>query len=315
MGVSSGGLRGRAHTPVLYHQVLSTLSPRAGGRYLDGTVGAGGHAEGILQASSPSGELLGLDRDPSALEIAAENLSPFGGRVHLKQGSFMHMRRYAAMEGWDQVDGILLDLGLSSMQLADASRGFSFQEEGPLDMRFDPSQGFTAAELVNTLSFEELSDLFRRYGEVPAARRLAREIVESRPLTTTRQLVEIIMRAQGRRKGRIHPATLPFQAMRIAVNDEFDALSAGLEQAVQLLKPGGRIVVIAFHSLEDRIVKRAFRRESSDCTCPPDQPACTCEHEAQLGLLTKRPVRPNETEVRLNPRARSARLRAAEKLG
>ncbi len=315
MGAASGDPKARAHSPALYHQVLSTLSPRAGGRYLDGTLGAGGHAEGMLQASSPSGELLGLDRDPAALEIAAKILAPFGERVHLHHGSFVHMRRYAAMQGWDAVDGVLLDLGLSSMQLADPSRGFSFQEEGPLDMRFDPAQQVTAGDLVNELSLEELTDLFQRFGEVRAARRIAREIVESRPLTTTRQLAQVILRAQPRRGGRIHPATLPFQALRIAVNDELHSLSEGLEQAVQLLKAGGRIVVISFHSLEDRIVKQAFRRESSGCICPPDQPECTCGHEAQLRVLTKRPIRPNDTEVQLNPRARSARLRAAEKLG
>jgi 16S rRNA (cytosine1402-N4)-methyltransferase len=314
MGAASGDPRERAHTPVLYHQVLSTLSPRAGGLYLDGTLGSGGHAEGVLQASSPSGELLGLDRDPVALKIAAKTLAPFGERVHLHRGSFAHMRRYAATQGWRAVDGVLLDLGLSSMQLADPHRGFSFQVEGPLDMRFDPTQQVTAGELVNSLSLEELTDLFQRYGEVRVARRIAREIVESRPLTSTRQLAEVILRAQPRRGGRIHPATLPFQALRIAVNDELHSLSEGLEQAVQLLRAGGRIVVISFHSLEDRIVKRTFRRESSDCICPSDQPVCTCDHQAQLRVLTKRPIRPNETEVNLNPRARSARLRAAEKL-
>jgi 16S rRNA (cytosine1402-N4)-methyltransferase len=255
-----------------------------------------------------------LDRDPSALRLSAENLAAFGERVHLRHGSFRHLRRHAADVGWSEVDGILLDLGLSSMQLADSSRGFSFQAEGPLDMRFDPESGKTAEELLNTLSQKELSDLFRRYGEVPGARRLARAIVEARPVRSTRRLVEIIAQTSPAHSRKVHPATLPFQALRIAVNDELQALSEGLEQGVQLLKTGGRVVVIAFHSLEDRVVKQYLRRESADCICPPDLPVCVCDHEAQVAVLTKRPTRPDEDEIAANPRARSARLRAAEKI-
>lgn len=314
MSESSREPRGDAHTPVLYQQVLSTLRPSAEGFYIDATVGAGGHAHGILVASAPSGELLGLDRDPDALRLSAENLAEFEGRVHLRHGSFRHLRHHADELGWTELDGILFDLGLSSMQLEDSARGFSFLEEGPLDMRFDPGAGLSAAELVNSLSLEELSDLLRRYGEVPNARRLARAIVEARPVSTTGQLVEIITRVRTAHGRRIHPATLPFQALRIAVNDELEALSQGLVQAVQLLKAGGRVVVIAFHSLEDRIVKQFLRRESADCICPPDLPVCVCDHVAQVKLLTRRPVRPDQGEIAANPRARSARLRAAEKI-
>jgi 16S rRNA (cytosine1402-N4)-methyltransferase len=200
------------------------------------------------------------------------------------------------------------------MQLADAGRGFSFLADGPLDMRFDPGAAPTAAELVNTLSLEELTDLLRRYGEVPDAHRLARAIVQARPINSTSQLVEIITQVRTVSRRKLHPATLPFQALRIAVNDELEALSEGLEQAMQLLRAGGRVVVIAFHSLEDRIVKQFFRRESADCICPPDLPVCVCGHKARVKVLTKRPVRPDEGEIADNPRARSARLRAAEKI-
>lgn len=302
------------HTPVLYQQVLSALSPSAGSRYIDGTLGAGGHAFGVLEASRPDGSLLGLDRDPQAIAVAGERLGVFGARTLLRQGSFANMQSIASEVGWSSVQGVLLDLGMSSMQLADSSRGFSFLHDGPLDMRFDPGQAVTAADLVNELSEAELGDLLLRFGEERQAHRVARAIVAARPLSSTAELAEVVVRAMRRRRPRIHPATQTFQALRIAVNDELTALERGLDQAVGLLAAGGRVVVIAFHSLEDRIVKGFFRQESRDCICPPEQIVCTCGHVARLHLLTRRPLRPTEAEIKANPRARSARLRIGERL-
>lgn len=305
----------RSHLPVLYHQVLSALLPRAGGRHIDGTLGLGGHAAGILDQSAPDGQLLGLDRDRAALDIAGERLRKYGDRVHLRHASYVQMQQLAQELGWSSVDGVLLDLGLSSMQLDDAQRGFSFRQDGPLDMRFDTSQSLTAAELVNQSHPDELVEILTRFGEEPRARRVVRAIVAARPISTTRELAEIVSRVAARKRGGLDPSTRTFQALRIAVNGELDALQAGLEQAIGLLSPGGRIVVISFHSLEDRIVKRTFARESRDCICPPEQPFCTCDHRAQLRLITRRPLRPEQAELHDNPRARSARMRAAESIG
>jgi 16S rRNA (cytosine1402-N4)-methyltransferase len=305
----------RSHLPVLYQQVLSALTPRAGGRHIDGTLGLGGHAEGILDQSAPDGELLGLDRDQAALDLSAVRLRDYGDRVHLRHASYVEMRQVAEELRWSAADGILLDLGLSSMQLDDPQRGFSFRHDGPLDMRFDTTQSLTAAELVNETNPDELASILARFGEEPRARRVARAIVAARPLRTTRELAEVVTRAAARKRGGLDPSTRTFQALRIAVNNELDALETGLEQAIDLLAPGGRIVVISFHSLEDRIVKRTFARESRDCICPPRQPTCTCDHTAQLRLITRRPMRPDQAEVQANPRARSARLRAAERIG
>jgi 16S rRNA (cytosine1402-N4)-methyltransferase len=288
---------------------------------VDGTLGGAGHAAGILQATSPDGRLLGLDLDPEAIDRAQERLAPFGQRVVLVQSSFRELEAVARAHYFAPADGVLLDLGLSSFQLAAPERGFSFVKDGPLDMRFDPGQGPTAADLVNQLPVEELADILYRYGEEKPSRRIARAIVAARPLKTTHELAEVIARALGGRRGRsrrrtrrLHPATRSFQALRIAVNDELGALEAVLPQAVELLRPGGRLVVISFHSLEDRLVKRFFRRQAQDCVCPPEQPICTCQHQRTLRVLTRRPLRPDESEVARNPRARSARLRVAEKL-
>jgi 16S rRNA (cytosine1402-N4)-methyltransferase len=302
------------HTPVLYQNVLSALQLRPDERYIDGTVGAGGHARGILAGSGPGGLLLGLDRDPSALKLAAETLAQYEGRFFLRHSSYARMGSEAAGLGWDQVYGVLLDLGLSSMQLADAERGFSFQHDGPLDMRFDPEAELTAADLVNSLGESELVEILSKYGEEPRSRTVARAIIAARPITTTGELAEIASRSAARTRRGLHPATRTFQALRIAVNDELQTLHAGLQAALGLLKPGGRIAVIAFHSLEDRIVKQFFNRERRDCICPPEQPQCTCGHKATLRLITRRPERPTEIEVASNPRSRSARLRVAERL-
>ncbi len=314
MGASSDVAGTGGHTPVLYQHVLAALPLRADGRYIDGTIGAAGHALGILKSTAPDGSLLGLDRDPLALALAAERLAEFGARASLHHASFAEIDEVAQRVNWQNVDGILLDIGLSSMQLDDGSRGFSFQLEGPLDMRFDPTQSLTAEELVNTASEQELTSIISKYGEEPRARTIARGIIAARPVTSTVQLAEVIKRGTRRPKRGIHPATRTFQALRIAVNDELDALERGLEAAVGLLAPGGRMVVISFHSLEDRIVKHFFRHESKDCICPPEALECRCGHKATLRVITKKPIRPDEEEIQRNPRSRSAKMRIAERI-
>jgi len=302
------------HQPVLYHEIIHALQPRSPGIYVDGTVGAGGHARGIIEASSPDGKLVGFDVDPHALELAKEALAPYGDRVRLFRASYLSLGTTLQSLGWIPVQGILLDLGASSMQFDTPERGFSFQKDAPLDMRFNPDSPVRAADIVNEASEQELADLIYRYGEERAARRIALAIVRARPIRTTRQLAALIEAILPRRGRAIHPATRTFQALRIAVNDELNVIERTLPQTVEALAPGGRIAILAFHSLEDRIVKRFFQRESRDCICPPEQPICTCGHRATLKIITRKPVRPSEEEIRRNPRARSARLRVAEKL-
>jgi len=314
-------VRAEGHVPVMYDVVLAQLALKPGDHVIDGTLGGAGHALGMLQATAPDGRLLGLDSDPKAIARARERLAPFRQRVVLVQSSFRTLETVVCTQHFPSADGVLLDLGLSSYQLAAPERGFSFVKDGPLDMRFDPDQGQTAADLVNQLSEEELAEILYRYGEERKSRRIARAIVAAGPLETTLELADVIARAvggsqrrSGRRTRRLHPATRSFQALRIAVNDELGALEAVLPQAVGALRPGGRIVVISFHSLEDRVVKRFFRREAKDCICPPEQPVCNCQHQPTLRVITRRPLRPDELEVAQNPRARSARLRVAERL-
>lgn len=302
------------HVPVLFNEVLDILNPISGGLYLDGTVGAGGHSRGILERSSPDGRLMGFDRDPAALALAGENLTEFSGRFELIQSSYHEFLPYLNNRNWHSVDGILIDLGLSSMQLDKPERGFSFRFEAPLDMRFDPGQSLTAADLVNQLQREELREIISEYGEEKFASRIANAIVSRRPISNTTELASLIQETVPGPRSRIHPATRTFQALRIAVNRELEVLKEFLPRAVEVLKPGGRLVVIAFHSLEDRIVKEFLRKESKDCICPPEIPICVCDHQAAVKELTRRPVRPEEDEVESNPRARSAKLRAAEKI-
>ncbi|MGD9046976.1 MAG: 16S rRNA (cytosine(1402)-N(4))-methyltransferase RsmH [Anaerolineae bacterium] len=302
----------REHIPVLFKKVLAGLRPQPGGRYIDATLGAGGHAAGILTASAPDGRLLGLDADPEAVEFAGQCLRSFGGRVILRTANFRQIETVALSLGFGQADGILMDLGLSSRQLSDPERGFSFSQDGPLDMRMDPDLETTAADLVNHLSQAHLADLLWRYGEERHSRRIARAIVAARPVTTTKQLADLVERTVSRRE-KIHPATRTFQALRIAVNDELEALSQALVQASNLLRPKGRLAIIAFHSLEDRLVKRYYQQESRDCLCPPEMPVCVCDHRATLRVLTRKPVRPTAEEIAQNPRSRSARLRIAER--
>jgi 16S rRNA (cytosine1402-N4)-methyltransferase len=308
------------HVPVLYHETLSGLAIRSGGKYVDGTVGAGGHAAGILLACAPGGQLLGLDRDPQALALAAQRLQEFGGRAVLRQAAYTRMAEIAAELGWGAVDGILLDLGLSSMQLGDPARGFSFQHDGPLDMRFDPQAATTAADLVNGLTAGELADLIARYGEEPPpqARRIAQAIAQARPIRTTRALAEAVAGAGGRQaKGRskIHPATRTFQALRIAVNDELEQAAQALPVALNLLGRGGRLAVITFHSLEDRIVKDTFRLWARGPAYDPAQPApAQPAHVPAVALVTRKPIVASAAEVERNARSRSAKLRIIEKI-
>ncbi len=301
--------------PVLPSEVLEGLAVRPGGRYIDATVGGGGHASAILAAATPDGRLLGLDRDPAAVERARARLAPFGERAPVVHAPYVEISDVARETGFSPADGVLFDLGFSSSQIDDPARGFSFQHEGPLDMRYDPTgEAPTAAELINTLPADALADLLWRYGEERRSRSIARAIVRARPLRTTSELVEVILREVGNPPGpRIHPATRTFQALRIAVNRELEMLEATLPQAVQVLRPGGRLAVIAFHSLEDRIVKRFLRREEQTCICSPEIPVCRCDHEPTLTVLTRKPVRPTDEEVAANPRSRSARLRVAER--
>lgn len=301
------------HLPVLYKEIIHALQPKAGGRYIDGTLGAGGHSAGLLEASAPTGEVLAFDLDPQAIEIARARLAPFGERVHIFQASYVEMAEGAARLGWDAVDGIVLDLGVSSMQLDTAERGFSFLQDAPLDMRFSPNAPLSAADLVNSLPESELADILFRYGEERQSRRIARAIAQNRPITTTRQLADLILKTIGK-KERIHPATRAFQALRIVVNSELDAVESVLPTAIGLLRPGGRLAVISFHSLEDRIVKETFRRETADCLCPPRQPVCTCGHKASIQPVARKPIEASEIEIQENSRARSAKLRVVEKL-
>jgi 16S rRNA (cytosine1402-N4)-methyltransferase len=297
----------------MLRETVEALAVRPGGRYVDATLGLGGHAEAVLLAAAPGGRLLGIDRDPSALEVARQRLARFGGAAVLVHGDFADLEELASDAGFEDVDGVLLDLGVSSLQLDAPDRGFSFQRDEPLDMRMDPSSPETAADIVNTYAGEELASIIREYGEERRARVIARAIVARRPIHTTRQLVDAIEQAVGRgRERQIHPATLTFQALRIAVNRELDSLVAVLPQAHGLLDSvGARLVVISFHSLEDREVKNYFRRESTDCLCPPRTPICICGHVATLRLVG-RLRRPSDDEVFVNPRARSAKMRVAE---
>jgi len=300
-----------AHVPVLYQELLSELEPGAGKRYIDGTLGAGEHSSGLLEASAPDGQVLGIDLDPDAIERCRQLLP--GERLHLFQGSFSRMAEFAAALGWDAVDGILLDLGVSSMQLDQAERGFSFRQDAALDMRFGPDQPQTAAELVNSLPEEELAAMLWEYGEERFSRRIAHAIVARRPLQRTQELADLVASVVPAGRQKIHPATRTFQALRIAVNDELAVLRSALETGAGLLKPGGRIAVISFHSLEDRIVKQFFLQESRDCICPPEFPVCACNHRASLRLPGRKPRIPQAEEIQRNPRARSAKLRVAEK--
>jgi len=306
------------HTPVLRDKVVRLLTPRPDGVIVDGTVGLGGHAEAFL-AAEPTGRLIGIDRDPVALDRARERLIRFGSRATLVHGSYRDLDRLLDELVVDRIDGLLLDLGVSSLQLDDASRGFSFRFDGPLDMRADPTSGATAAEWIASAAQTEIAEVLASYGEERYAERIARAIDEARrrePIATTGALAAIVRTAvpAGYRRGRIDPATRTFQAIRIRINGELDALEGGLRAGFDRLAHGGVLVVISFHSLEDRLVKRFFREKAADCVCPPELPECVCGKRVEAEVLTNRPVTPTTNEIEANPRARSAKLRAARKV-
>jgi len=319
---TAGSLEGGAeqevrHLPVMAGEVVATLAPRPGSLQIDATLGGAGHAERILDATSPDGRLLGLDADPAAIIRSAARLARFGARVVLRQVNFGELVDVAPEAGFGHVDGLFMDLGLSSFQLVDVERGFGFRAGGRLDMRFDTTQGRPAADLLATMEADDLAALFRKHGEEPFAGRIARTIVETRrhtPVDTAEKLAALVERAVPAPKARrTHPATRVFQALRIAVNDELVNLESGLAASLVLLRPGGRLVVLSYHSLEDRIVKRFMAAEQRGCVCPIEVPVCICGHQPRLRSLGKSQVPSNE-EISANPRSRSARLRAAERV-
>jgi 16S rRNA (cytosine1402-N4)-methyltransferase len=304
------------HQPVLLRETVEQLVVRPGGVYIDATVGEGGHAGGVLRASAPKGVVLGIDRDPRSLVYTRQHLAEHGQRFIGIQGNYADMVGLVRSVGIAQVNGVLLDLGFSSRQVEGEGYGFSFQKDEPLDMRYDPAgQSLTAAQIVNNYSAEQLARVFFEYGEEPRARAIARNIIQRRPVNTTRELSELVSRVVRPKRGqRIHPATRVFQALRIAVNDELSNIQAGLEGAIQLLVAGGRLVVISYHSLEDRLVKDTLAREAGSCVCPPELPVCVCQHQPTLRLVQRRIIRPGAEEVAQNPRSRSARMRVAERI-
>ena len=318
MAALMGGMSA-PHRPVLLQESLECLRPDRGGLFVDCTLGLGGHSEAILESSTET-RVIGIDRDTEAIALATNRLSRFGDRFVAVHGNFLELRQILESAAEFQISGVLVDLGVSSLQLDSESRGFSFRYDAPLDMRMDAtSDEETAAELIERLSEEEIANIIYEYGEERRSRRIAQWIVERRergePIRTTSALAELVKRAVGMRKtDRIHPATRTFQALRIAVNRELEGLGQFVETAIDLLQPDGRLVIISFHSLEDRIVKKTFRRLSGACECPPNFPVCNCGAKRVVEILTRRPLAPKLEEMELNPRARSAKLRACRKL-
>lgn len=307
------------HRPVMLSEVLEFLQPENGETIVDCTVGGGGHTLEIVKLVAPDGRVIGVYRDDEALSAARERTKEFSDSVLLEKGNFSELEEIADRLGLSAIDGALMDLGVSSHQLDAGERGFSFKADAPLDMRMDPTQGETAADIVNTRSERELTEILWNYGEERWAKRVAKFIVERRGsgrITTTSDLVDIVLAAipAGARPEKIHPATRTFQALRIVANRELESLQAGLDSVIRLLSTGGRVCVLSYHSLEDRIVKETFLRYSGRCSCPPSLPICACGAKRTVRILTRKPVTASESEVRENPRSRSARLRVAEKL-
>lgn len=310
----------KVHTSVLLNEVIEWLAPKPGGLYLDGTLGMAGHSSAILEAAGKGAQLAGLDRDEQALELAGVRLAPYGEQAHRFHLAFSKFESALDELGWDTIDGAVLDLGVSSLHLDRAERGFSFIKDGPLDMRMDPAGGMPpASSIINKGSFSDLNRILKLYGEEPLASRITKAIIaarEEKKITTTLELASIVEKAypaKRRAMSRTHPATKTFQGLRIAVNSELEELQNFLQRIPQRLNPGARIAVISFHSLEDRIVKRAFKAESQSCDCPPMQPMCTCGKVKRLNVLTKKPILPTEEEMQVNSRSRSAKLRVAER--
>ena len=302
------------HIPVLLREVIENLAIQPGGRYIDCTLGGGGHTQAILESSSPGGQVLGIDADPEAIRSVENRLASYAKSILLVNENFINLRDICVKYDFLPVHGILFDLGLSSQQLDEGERGFSFQHDSPLDMRFNPGQKLSAADIVNKFSETRLAEILKVYGEETNSRQIARKIVRRRPILTSAELAEVVEEAVGGRYGKIHPATRTFQALRIAVNNEMENLELALNQALGLLGFRGRLVVISYHSLEDRIVKQFMQKESRDCICPPEVLKCSCGHRANLKIITKKIVTPSSCETELNPRSRSAKLRAAERI-
>jgi 16S rRNA (cytosine1402-N4)-methyltransferase len=302
------------HVPVLLDEVIAGLQAQRGGYFVDCTVGLGGHAAAILEKISPSGRLLGIDADPEAIKLSQDKLSDYGEAVTLVNDNFVNLETICRRYHFHPVDGILFDLGVSSLQLDTAERGFSFHLDAPLNMRFDPGQGLTASDIVNSFSEQELAKLIEKYGEERHSRRIARYIVQNRPIATTVELARLVEQALGGKHAKIHPATRTFMALRIAVNSELQNLELALKQTIDLLHPGGRLTVISYHSLEDRIVKQFMRDAASSCLCPPGTVECRCGHTPTLRLISRKVIKPTSLEIESNPRSRSAKLRIAERL-
>jgi len=302
------------HVPVLLDEVIAGLQPQRGGYFVDCTVGLGGHAAAILEKISPPGRLLGIDADPEAIKLSQDKLSDYGEAVTLVNDNFVNLEAICRRYHFHPVDGILFDLGVSSLQLDTAERGFSFHLDAPLNMRFDPGQGLTASDIVNSFSEQELAKLIEKYGEERHSRRIARYIVQNRPIATTVELASLVEQALSGKRAKIHPATRTFMALRIAVNSELQNLELALKQTINLLRPGGRLTVISYHSLEDRIVKQFMRYAASSCLCPPGTVVCRCGHVPTLKLISRKVIKPTSLEIESNPRSRSAKLRIAERL-
>ena len=302
------------HIPVMVPEILKYLEVSSGGRYIDCTLGEGGHTKSLLEASNPGGEVLGIDADHEAIEVSKNRLEEYGERFIYDNSNFKNIKKIAMKSKFVPCHGILFDLGVSSLQLDKESRGFSFRRKAPLDMRFSINQTLTAQDVLNTFSESEISDILYQYGEERQSRKIAKLIIENRPLSNADELSDLIKKNIRQTNYKINPATKTFQALRIYINEELNSLSQALEQSLEILGVGGRMAVISYHSLEDRIVKNFFKKESKYCICPPNIPKCDCGHFPKLKIITKKPVSPSQSEIEANKRSRSAKLRVVERI-
>ncbi|MQF84336.1 MAG: 16S rRNA (cytosine(1402)-N(4))-methyltransferase RsmH [SAR202 cluster bacterium] len=302
------------HIPVMVPEILKYLEVSSGGRYIDCTLGEGGHTKSLLEASNPGGEVLGIDADHEAIEVSKNRLEEYGERFIYDNSNFKNIKKIAMKSRFVPCHGILFDLGVSSLQLDKESRGFSFRRKAPLDMRFSINQTLTAQDVLNTFSESEISDILYQYGEERQSRKIAKLIIENRPLSNADELSDLIKKNIRQTNYKINPSTKTFQALRIYINEELNSLSQALEQSLEILEVGGRMAVISYHSLEDRIVKNFFKKESKYCICPPNIPKCDCGHFPKLKIITKKPVSPSQSEIEANKRSRSAKLRVVERI-